>query len=118
MNALVYEKSIYDIIKQVGCVHSWTSSFLTLSNRKMKAKSVQLPGLMPNPMEFLNNNDVTDDAEPSTLMKLPDSTTTSYFRLRAALLPVCLGFNVLFQELFEELEVSGDDISGGAGLVL
>lgn len=110
-NVLLYDKSTYDDVNRLGGVHIRTRSFLTLSNRRKKAKSVVLPSLVPNQIPGVKNEDVIKDADPATMMQLSDSTRISYDRLGAALLPVCLAFDVLFQELFKALKVFGDDIS-------
>lgn len=94
------------------------SSFLTLSNRRMKVKSKQVLILGLNPMAGVKNNDVNDDFEPATMMQLSYSTRTSYDILCSASLTFFPVFDVHSQELFEALGVSLDNITGWVHVVL
>lgn len=50
-------------------------------------KYVQFPRVVPNLVQGEQNKDVVDNAEPATLMHLPDSTIITYDGLCASLLP-------------------------------
>lgn len=71
-NVLIYKKSTYHSVEQGGDVHTRTSSFLTLSNRRKKAISGQLPSFVPNLMASIKIDNVIDDADPAPMMQLSD----------------------------------------------